>query len=185
MKKLIITFVVALAAVSVSAQEAGKMWVGGSVGLSSSKPKGGESTTSYSIVPEFGYFIQENLAIAISAGYSKGSTTVIDEVFDGKTFSIKPFVRYSFLHGSVGNLFIDGGAEYKQTEIDGFSDKMKQINVGFNPGIAINVTDNLAVTGKFGFLGYENTSMGDDAKVNSFGLNLDMSQFLFGVSYVF
>jgi len=179
MKKLMITLVVALAAVSVSAQEAGKMWVGGSVGLWSSKPKGGESTTSYNVIPEFGYFFQDNLAIAVSAGYSHIENGAGE--LDG--FSVKPFLRYSFLHGSVGNLFVDGGVGYERSKPKG-GDAYNTFDVGFQPGVAINVTDNLAVTGKFGFLGYINEKKGD-AKTNGFGLDLNMSQFLVGVSYVF
>ena len=194
MKKLIFTLAIVLAAATVSAQESGKMWVGGSVGFSSSKTKGSDAQTSYKILPEFGYFIQDNLAIAVSVGYKhlegaqlKDLTNAnLDAAVDGELegFTIAPFVRYTFLKGNVGGLFIDGGVGYSHLKEKTADIKYNMFDIGFRPGVAINVTDNLAVTGKFGFLGYQYTKAGH-AKTNSFGLDFDMTQFLVGVSYVF
>ena len=51
MKKILMTMVAAVIAVSASAQ----VYVGGNFGVASSKVKGGESVTTYAVLPEIGY----------------------------------------------------------------------------------------------------------------------------------
>lgn len=179
MKKLIFTLAVALGVfASTSAQEAGKMWVGGQVGFGVVSPDEGDNTTSFVIMPEFGYVLQDNLGLGINVGYAHSKTG--DDKSDG--FIVNPFVRYSFLKGNIGGLFVDGGVGYAHTKENDI--KTDAIEVGFRPGVAVTVTDKIALTAKFGFLGYEYEKEGD-AKSNSFGFDFDMRNCLLGVSYVF
>ena len=191
MKKLIFTLAVALGVcASASAQEVGKMWVGGQVGFEYSKPKDGDSKTGFSIMPEFGYVFQENLGVGINVGY--GHTKQGDAKTD--EFTVAPFVRYSFLKGNLGGLFIDGGLGYTHYKgetpfFDGDDivigeRKIDEFKVGFRPGVAINLTEQLALTAKFGHLGYKYEKEGD-AKTNSFGFDFDLRDCLFGLSFIF
>lgn len=195
MKKLIFTLAIVLGVATVSAQEVGQMWVGGSVGFSSSKTKlFGESvtTTSFTIMPEFGYVLQDNLGIGINLGY------IHTKEGDAKSdaFKVAPFVRYSFLKGNIGGLFVDGGVAYIHSKvstevedeyyerIDVVDVKTDTYEVGFRPGVAINVSSKVALTAKFGFLGYQHIKMGKE-KTDKFKLDLDLSSALFGVNFVF
>lgn len=190
MKKLFFTLALALGALSISAQEAGSMWIGGSVGFSSSKVKGSDSQTSYKILPEFGYVLSENLAVGINVGYAHiegqevGGPLQESKFDDANAFVVAPFLRYTFLKGDLGGLFVDAGVDY--THEKGKTSKVKsdEIGIGFKPGIAFNISEKVVLTGKFGFLGYEYEKRGS-VKTNSFGFNFDMSQILIGASIKF
>ncbi len=203
MKKLILTLAIVLGVATVSAQDA-KMWVGGTVGLWSSKVKGGDSELSFKIMPEVGYIINDNLAVGISlgAGHTHNLSVSDDAVgaslnFEGNTaasqfsanvYKINPFVRYSFLKGAMGAMFVDGGVGYQLTKYcaTGSDGKEDQIEVGFRPGLAINVSDKVALIGKFGFLGYQhNNYKMYDTKSDNFGFDFDLDNLQLGISVKF
>lgn len=190
MKKLILSIAVLFGAVTMNAQEVGQMWVGGQVGFDYNKPKDGDSNTSYKILPEIGYQFQENLGIGIRLGYAHDETSFVSnsrmsDLLGGKgseinMFKVNPYVRYTIVKGSVGSLFIDGGAAYAHGKDKNKDLKADQIEVGFRPGVAINVSDKVALTGQFAFLGWQYEKLGD-MKNNRIALDLDMSQVLLGV----
>ena len=190
MKKLIFTIAVLIAAVSVNAQEVGQKWVGGSIGFESEKQKGQDSQTSYKILPEFGYQFQENLAIGVRLGYAHLETDFVNGLEDldlgdeVNMFTINPFLRYTLCKGDLGALFVDAGVGYAHGKAKGSDDKADLIEVGFRPGVAVNVTDKVALTGNFGFIGYDHSKFGDD-KVSRFALDFDLSEVRLGVSVKF
>ncbi len=194
MKRLFFTVAVALGVfVSASAQDVGQWWVGGSVGFWSSKTKGTAQTlTTYKFLPEIGYAATENIGIGINLGYTHNETleanwessvvTYSKEKKDG--FTVAPFVRFSFLKGDLGGLFVDATTGYTYSKVKGANYKVNQFEVGARPGVAVNVSDRISLIGKFGFIGYQYTKAGD-AKTNSFGFDLDMSQMLLGACLKF
>ncbi len=185
MKKLLLVFALVVGAVTVSAQEVGSVWVGGSAGITTSKPKGGSSTTNYKFIPEVGYVLSDNLGVGVKLGYAKDMQSFGKEgSLKVKTFNVNPFVRYTFLKGGIGSLFVDGGIGYANSDIEGADKKMNTYELGFRPGVAINVTEKVSVLGHFGFLGYQHEKWGD-AKTNTYGLDLDMTQFTLGVNVFF
>lgn len=193
MKKLFLTLTVLFSLViTANAQDVGQMWVGGSVGLSSTKVKVGDNSESYlnfKIIPEVGYVVNDKIGVGIKVGYQQ---TEIDftEKMNGtmKGFTVNPFLRYSVMKGNIGGLFVDGGVGYShlKNEIDGVdeSSKTNMFEVGFRPGVSLNVSEKIALTAKFGFLGYEHIKMGD-VKYDTFGFDFDLDQVLLGVSFVF
>jgi len=188
MKKLFITLAfITLAFISMNAQEVGQWWIGGSAGFWSSKAKGSSSVTSYKILPEVGYALNQNLALGISLGYAHsdmGFEKLDLEVGEIDLFTVSPFVRMAFLQGDLGALFVDGGVSYAFADLKDFDEDLNMIEVGFRPGVAFNVSNRISLIGKFGFLGYQYIKAGDN-KVNSFGLELDMSQFQVGACLKF
>jgi len=201
MKKLVLTLAIALGTLfSANAQEAGKMWVGGSVGLSSTSVKWGdfdEDYFNYKIMPEFGYVVNDKIGVGIVIGYQQTEIDVAGllsniegyEAAKMQGFVVNPFVRYSVIKGSIGGIFIDGGVGFSQLKNKDTDFKATAFEVGFRPGVALNVSDRISLTAKFGFLGYENTKLspkvGDDLKINNFGFDFDLSNCLFGVNFVF
>jgi hypothetical protein len=192
MKKLFFTLALVLGVFSVSnAQEVGQMWIGGTAGIWYESVKDGDDFTSYKIVPEFGYVVTENIGVGINVGFvhqegTQGTILGNDLILgDMDGVIVNPFVRYTFAKGSVGGLFVDGGVGYTYSkEKSGFKRENNMLEVGFRPGAAVKVSDNVSLIGKFGFLGYEYSKVGD-TKRNSFGLDLDMRQFQIGASIVF
>ena len=69
MKKIIMTLAAAIIAVSASAQ----VYMGGSVGISSVKIGGGDSETTYKVLPEIGYNLNDKWAIGAYLGFGKGA----------------------------------------------------------------------------------------------------------------
>lgn len=196
MKKMFLTLAVALGVfASASAQEAGQMWVGGTAGVWSSKVKGEDSELSFKVMPEFGYNFADNLAvgIVIGAAHTHGGK---DLKFDNETankagalnlYSVSPFLRYSVIKGDLGALFVDGGVGYEWGKYCGVDSKLNNLEVGFRPGVSLNVSSKVALVSKFGFLGYQNqkTTLGKgENKVkttsDNFGLDLDLRNIQLG-----
>lgn len=185
MKKVLLSLMVLLGLTSVvNAQNPGNFWVGGSVGLETSKVKDGARLTNYNIIPEIGYVLSDNWGVGIKLGYAHDEYTLNDAKMKSNGFTVNPFVRYSFLKGDIGGLFVDGGAGYTYSKIKSSDTKTHEFEVGFRPGVAINVSDKVALTGKFGFIGYQYEKMGS-RKTNSFAFDFDLSQVLLGVNIVF
>lgn len=193
MKRLFFTLaIVASALICTNAQEPGQMWVGGTVGFWSSKVKDADNQISYKVLPEFGYAINDNVGIGISIG---GGHTHSNEFLDFKNstsgnqstnyYRINPFLRYAFLKGSMGSLFFDAGVGYEHHKINGGGSKTHLLDVGFKPGVALNVSDKVSLIGKFGFLGYEYTKSGDSFERNSFGFDFNMENIELGMSLKF
>lgn len=191
MRKLIFTLVIALGAFfSVNAQEVGQMWVGGTVGLWSSKVKGADNELSFKVLPEFGYVISDNVGIGISLGGGHtygGELNFKDGQSGGRAanyYRVNPFVRYAFLKGDMGSLFFDGGVGYEHWKVCNGGPKTNRLDVGFKPGVALNVSDKVSLIGKFGFLGYKYDKQGD-VKRNSFGFDFDMNNIELGMNLKF
>ena len=69
MKKILMTMVAAVIAVSASAQ----VYVGGTLGIGVSKVKGGDEVTTYRVLPEVGYSFNDDWAIGTVLGWGKGN----------------------------------------------------------------------------------------------------------------
>lgn len=196
MKKVFLSVAVALGVfTTAAAQEAGQFWTGGTVGIWSSKVKGGDSQLSFKVMPEFGYNFTDNLAVGIALGgaHTHGESTKFDnnilQAAEGSTneYTVSPFLRYSFIKGDLGSIFFDGGVGYTWAKGCSGGLKANQLEVGIRPGLALNVSNNVSLISKFGFLGYQNTKTDvvteagkGSVKTNSFGLDLDMRNIQFG-----
>lgn len=196
---LIFLFVLATA---INAQhEAGKMWITGNVGFSKSTIEqilypsheaieiNGKMTT-YQFIPEFGMQLSDKIGVGIQLGYSYQKTTFTEVDYKVKSSyaTIQPFVRYSFLKGTLGGFFLDGsiGGRYGKAHLsyNNEEETYKGFSVGIQPGVYINISKNISVIGKFSFLGYQYDKTGD-TKSNNFGLDLNMDQLQMGVMVAF
>lgn len=182
-------FVLALAAVlaltlTAGAQEAGRIWTGGSLGLKSSKTTGDGKLTNFTIVPEVGYNLSDHWGIGLKLGYKYNESYVSHAKVKSDGFTVHPFARYSFLNGKLGGLFLDGGAGYSYSKEKGTGTKTQEWEAGLRPGVRINVSDNVSLTGKFGFLGYQYEKYGS-RKTNTFGFDFDLTQIQLGINFVF
>lgn len=106
MKKVILLMMVAVLGMATANAQ---YYLGGSVGFSSnsSKPEGGEKTTStaFEIIPEFGYSLTDKLDLGIALGYTSDEDELDNKVTG---FGVNPYVRYSLV--SFGNFSVLGKA---------------------------------------------------------------------------
>lgn len=175
MKKLMMIAAMMVAAVSANAQ----VYVGGSVGFSVSKPSGGESTTTWSLLPEVGYNLNENWAVGTVIGYGESGKSPNK----AKRFEFSPYARYTAVKLNNINVFLDGGVSYVNSDIAGT--KTNGFEVGIKPGVAVNLDEKLSFVTHIGFLGYDYSKVkGASGGTSSFGLSLDNSV-SFGLYYNF
>jgi len=180
MKKILMTMAAALMAVTMNAQ----VYVGGSLAFeawSSQKNAGDKSETVFKIMPEIGYNLNEEWAIGTVIGYQNDKFKGINGVSES-AFSIAPYARYTYAKPGKVSLFVDGGLSFTSaTKAD-----WTEIAIGFMPGIAVSLTDNLSFVSHLGFIGWDQLNPdGDDNNTSKFGLNLDATNITFGLYYNF
>ena len=139
MKKTLLAAVMAVFAMTASAQ----IYVGGQIGFTSSSVKvysdgDSKSGTSFKILPEVGYKLNENWAVGLQVGYSQGITsfgtfdvndlrslahTAVGSVLDVlgnsdltdvklNSFRVAPYARFTFLKAGNFDFFLEGGVAY-------------------------------------------------------------------------
>ena len=116
MKKILLMAAFAVATLSANAQ----VWVGGALGFNYENEKDVEKVTSFNIAPEVGYNLDENWAIALSLdfGYANHKPEVLDS-YGVTTFTVAPYVRYTFARAGVANFFLDGGFGIGTRKVEG------------------------------------------------------------------
>ncbi|MDR1056377.1 MAG: porin family protein [Prevotellaceae bacterium] len=171
------------------------MWIGGSATVWSSKAKGSDAAFSYKIAPEFGYALTKKFSIGTSVGFMQaeagndrikdfGGIEEVNSLGECNGFFIAPFVRYTFLDGNVGFLYVDGGIGYGRLKRKSNDQKYNLFYAGFGPGFGIKISKSCSVVGQLGQLGYTQLKVGD-YKSTDFGLDLDWDQFEVGFIFRF
>ena len=179
MKKFYMTLVAMFVAVAASAQ----VYVGGNVGIASTDNGDDDDVTTYKFLPEIGYNINQDWAIGASFGWAKGSLDFDDDTYSAHTFEINPYVRYTFLHNKIVDVFCDGGFGYKHTRAGRV--KANTWNVGFKPGVALKL-DKFSLVAHVGFVGWKQTKIEDtDIKTTTWGVNFDNTDLSLGLFYNF
>ena len=180
MKKIVLTMMAAMVAVVMDAQ----IYVGGSVAFeawSSQKLAGDKSETVFKIMPEIGYNLNSDWAIGTVIGYQSDKFNGVNGVSES-AFTIAPYARYTFANLGKVNLFVDGGLDFTSASKADWN----EIAVGFKPGLAVNLTDNLSFVSHIGFIGWDQLNPdGDDNNISKFGVSLDGTDITFGLYYSF
>ncbi|MCR4583876.1 MAG: porin family protein [Prevotella sp.] len=183
MKKILMTLVAVAMATTMNAQ----WYVGGSVGFGSVKVAGGSSESTYKVIPEVGYNINDNWAVGVALGYQKGTCSFGNSLLDftnfntAEVFAVSPYARYTFVNSDLVNVFIDGALDFGSIKDAGTT-----FQVGLRPGIALKASDKISLVAHIGFVGFNTFSpKGDGKSSNAFGLSLDNSTASFGVYYNF
>lgn len=179
MKKLFMTLAAAVIAVSASAQ----VYLGGNVGIASTKIAGHDAQTTYKVLPEIGYKINKDWAIGTVVGWGKGTPVEIEDAEHAiGTFEVAPYVRYTALHTKMVDLFVDGGFSYKHYNGTG-----NEWTVGLKPGIALNFNKNVSLVAHAGFVGYKYYKPSyDHAKSsNAWGVDFDTNNLTLGLLWNF
>lgn len=206
MKKILMTVALMVVAVAASAQ----IYVGGSFELSSNTPAHHkdddvDAATTFSIMPEIGYNLDDKWTIGLGIGYEHGANQFVSPVVgSGRTwdavnsFTIQPYVRYHFVKWNNVSLYVQGGIGYTTTKLtydedngDGtttsFDSKASTFYIAFTPGVKVDLTKKLFFVASVGSLGWSTTNPDvDDYEASStVGLSIDLTRINFGMYYNF
>jgi len=176
MKKIVMTLAAAFVATAMSAQ----VYVGGSVGFNawnSQKNAGDRSETTFKIMPEIGYNINDAWAVGTVIGYESDKWQGVEGVSEN-AFTIAPYARYTFAKCGKVNFFIDGGVGFTTASKADWT----ELQVGLKPGLAVALSDKVSFVSHFGFFGYDVLNPeGDKNNTSKFGLDLDGNNLTFGL----
>ena len=146
MKKLFLTAVVAVIAISASAQA----YVGAGVGFWRNYDA---NRTTFNLAPEAGYALSDTWAIGIALNYKYEYNNGVKN----NGFAVNPYVRYTVAKMGAFKFFVDGSVQIdalSTTPLVGDSYSGTAWQVGFKPGIAVDLGKQFTLATHVGFLGY-------------------------------
>lgn len=195
MKKILALAAAAIVALGASAQN---MYVGGSVGFTSTK-SGDAKTTNINFMPEIGYNLSDNMALGTVVGVEYQKEGDIKSTL----VNFDPYFRYTFFQAGNFSIFCDlsvdlgfgktketftdyddNGNEFKAT----FSSKTATTyGIGLKPGMAFNVSEKFGFVAHVGFLGYKGANQAAKlaGEPQVCGLDLSGNNLSFGFYYNF
>jgi hypothetical protein len=180
MKKLFSLIAVAFVAMSVNAQ----VYVGGSLGIdawSSQKNAGDRSETTFTILPEVGYNLNDEWAVGTVIGYVSDKWVGVNGISES-AFTFNPYARYTYLKAGKVSLFVDGGVDFTTASKADWN----ELAIGLKPGLAVSLSDNISFVSHLGFIGYDVYNPdGDDNNTSKFGLDLSGNNLTFGLYFNF
>lgn len=145
MKKIVLFLFVAIATLSVKAQD---IYMGGNLSLWHNSDA---DNTAFTIAPEIGYNLSEKWALGVTIGFRHDS----EDDLSTNTFLIEPYARFSYYENKIVRLFVDGGFGFATAKTED-SDAVNGFEIGFKPGIAVKLNQHFSLVAKCGFLGYQN-----------------------------
>lgn len=197
MKKLLLTLsAVAVFGLAANAQtEKGKFMLGGQVTYQGHSIKDSDTKSNeFSIIPNVGYFVADNIAVGTGIGYSWNERqNGPDTKNNYSSFVVAPFGRmYSNNEGPVkffGQLTVPMSWGTEKLNGDKTS-TTANYGVELAPGVAYFPTSNLGIEFKVKGLFYNNGSSTDEATdvkstVNTYGLNVNSLAPTVGVTFHF
>lgn len=141
MKKIVLFLFVAIATLSVKAQD---LYMGGTVGLWRNDDA---NTTSFKLAPEIGYNLSEQWALGVELQFNHE----YKEHISTNTFAIAPYARFSYYENKIVRLFVDGGFGFATTKVKDGGDAVNGFEIGLKPGIAIKLNQHFSLVAKCGF----------------------------------
>ncbi len=154
-------------------------------------------------MPTIGVFLNDNIAIGSSLGYSYdseeriiGRLQPVKQYRVENIFSINPFARYYFGNRPAwffaeANAGLGFGAFIVQVQDEKIYDFVTfRLNLMISPGFYYYVRENLSLEAKFGFLSYTSYHEIDENNEfeyfeTGFGINLNPGKLFFGIYYHF
>lgn len=162
MKKIMMTMAAALMAVTMNAQN---MYVGGSLGYSTTSRDGSTLNTEFAINPEFGIQFNDQMGVGFEIGYGSDKNETNNPTVTTSLFQFSPYFRYTAL--KLGNVSIFGDAKFsyqtakeERKANNGVTtdDTVNGWGLFAQPGIAYALNDKFSLVAKFGnIIGYSSS----------------------------
>jgi hypothetical protein len=176
MKKIILSAIVAVCAISANAQ----VWAGGKLGFTATSGDAyAETQTQVAIAPEIGYSINDKVDVAAAIGFSLLNNRNGVKDANVTEFTVEPYVRYTFAEAGIAKFFVDGYVGFGSYKPKGV-DATTTFKVGVRPGVKVALSDDVCLVSTLGNLGYKTVK----DTYNQFGLNLD-NAITFGIYFNF
>lgn len=175
MKKSLLAVVFAMVAMASSAQ----IYVGGSLGYSSTSDKisndgtelKNESTGRLNFSPEVGWVMNDEWSFGLLFNYISSSSN--DKKNNVKTsaseWSVRPYARYTFYRLDKLSFFADGVLGVSSPE-----ENWTEVSVVVRPGVSVSLTENISLLSTINVLEYTSKSYNKDkAKYSKSNLAVD------------
>ena len=198
MKTKVLLFVLCVgAALTTRAQfDPGTITVGGNIFIASDKitedykdnsyyDDEETSLTTFSLMPRIGYMVQPDLEVGGSLGLSyvgeKYDYGDGEETSSANIVTLAPYaIKYIAVFDNAG-IMLDMGLSFGFGNFPDYDMTMTLFELGVTPGFYIKLTDELLLTGTFGFLGfasttYTNTESDNKMKYSHAGLSLNQNR---------
>ena len=166
--------------------EKGDVYVSGSVGFSNTNVADFKSN-EFTFSPEVGFFLTDN--ISLEAGLIIGSSEDFNED-KSSSFGGAIGANYFFTPAKQFSFMVGAGVAYTSTKFEpngGGELSIDTFAFAVAPGVNYFVSDCIALRASFGSLSYASAKDDSDGAeaTNTFGLNLDLTNINFGITYKF
>lgn len=138
--------------------------------------------TSYKVLPEAGYVMNQKWAVGAVFGYKYTKS----EAEEYNTIVFTPYLRYFFMQSGIVKCFVDGAVDLAGTSDADDDHSSTAWGVGLKPGISISLSQRLSIVAHLGYLGYRHAgNYPAEAFGNGFGVDLSGESLTFGLYYSF
>ena len=170
MKKIVL----ALALVGGTLAADAQVYLGGKLGLWSTKDK----ETNVMLAPEIGYKLNKDFSLGTSINYSlndpKGDNN------NTSIFEFNPYLRYTACHVGAVSFIFDGALGFNWASAEAKSGSDFGWSVGVRPGISVDLNRNWNFVASFGELGYSKRN-----EVEQYGYRFSTTNVNLGFYYNF
>ena len=197
MKKLLLLTAVVL--IGFGAQAQNRMWLGGTLGFGSSTVKDNDATTGYQVGPQFGFMLNENMAVGLNMimnGVTNKANNADNDVFKTSGQNFEPFFRYYFAGTGNFKFFGDarvgfgGGKTLHTNDVDPDDEStFSNFSIMVVPGAQYWFNDNWSMAATLGGIGYRSTTNNkggnNESTTNEFAIGVDFDTFNLGFFFHF
>lgn len=192
----------------------GSIVVGGSLSLSVSNEKteqdgdteDGPTTTHFSLIPDFEYFLADNLSVGLGIGYSldrsKSEGANTETIYKDGTFLVNPYIKKYFSLGDRAYFYgqailgLGFGKETNEVKAGTITTSVEEnyntFSLGIVPGFKFDVTEKIGLEAGIGYVGYVNhtykSGSGNNEEkeiTNTFQFNFIPNSLTLGIRYTF
>lgn len=180
-------------------------WImGGYVNASGNRLENPSSETrsfAFSIRPEAGYFISDNLALGMLAGYGyaydKNNGTSTSSKYETNGFVVAPYIKTYLPVSRSFAINFTGSMEYGRRWINYETENCincsntieNRYSVAVQPGLSYQLSDRFLLDARLGILQYSHRDVNQDDRPDSssdnFIFTMNLSSIYFGLSYLF
>lgn len=196
MKKILLTMIAGLGIAGLATAQTtdkGTFITGGNVSYNYQKVVDRDGNVQdYSILPNVGYFVQDNLAVGLAVGYTDTTKEDSDKIKNvSGEFTVAPYARLYKGDGNIkffGQLAVPMG--WGTNKVDGTkTGTVENYGVALSPGIAYFPTNKLGIEFSVQGLHYQYSAVkpenGTKVEMNEFGLNVNSLKPTIGINFYF